>query len=65
MKRIPKMYNSVERSCELKMTTRADKLGNVFYCVEYTNYSSTPAFTDYVTFKHLSSALDFITSNFK
>lgn len=57
MKRVPKMYNSSERDMILKLSTRVDKSGNVFFCVEYDG--------DYCTFGHLSSALDFINSNFR
>lgn len=51
------MYNSSERDMILKLSTRVDKSGNVFFCVEYDG--------DYCTFSHLSSALDFINSNFR
>ena len=57
MKRIAKMYNSEERDCIVKLTSRSDKSGNIFFCVQYQD--------DYATFSHLSSALDFINSNFK
>lgn len=62
MKRIPRKYNSEKQADLLVLSTRADKFGNVFYCVEYLNNDGNP---DYVTFQHLSSALDFIQSNFK
>lgn len=62
MKRIAKMYNSVERQQLLTLTTRADKLGNIFHVVEYSNNDGSK---DYACFAHLSSALDFIQSNFK
>lgn len=51
------MYNSVEDEIILKLSTRCDKRGNVFFCVQHGE--------DYVTFMHLSSAMDFIQSNFK
>lgn len=62
MKRVPRFYNSEEKDFVLKLSTRCDKFGNVFYCVDYTTPSGS---ADYVTFSHLSSALDFISSNFK
>lgn len=61
MKRNPIMYKTVERSQALSLTTRADKLGNIFHCVEYTNHEGV---RDYAMFKHLSSAMDFISTNF-
>lgn len=61
MKRIPKMYNSVERDCIIKLSSRTTKLGETFFCVEF----ETTDGSDYVTFAHMSSALDFIQSNFK
>lgn len=56
------MYNSVENSSILSLTTRRDKVGNVFHVVEYFNNDNSK---DYACFKHLSSALDFIDSNFR
>ena len=57
MKRIAKMYNSEEKECIVKLTSRCDKAGNVFFCVHFQD--------DYATFAHMSSALDFIQSNFR
>lgn len=56
MKRIAKMYNSEERDLILKMSTRCDKRGNVFVCVEFGD--------DYFTFSNMVSALDFVNMNF-
>lgn len=61
MKRNPFMYKTVERSQSLSLTTRSDKLGNILHCVEYTNNEGS---RDYVMFKHLSSVIDFISTNF-
>ena len=57
MKRIPKMYNSEEVECIVKLSSRSDKKGNIFFCVSFGS--------DYATFRHLSSALDYIESNFR
>lgn len=62
MKRIPLMYQSEEQSKDLVLSTRSDKLGNVVHCVEYLNNDGS---RDYAFFTHLSSALDFIHSNFR
>lgn len=62
MKRIPMKFKTEELSEELRLSTRRDKLGNIYHCVDYINNNGTP---DYVMFSHLSSALDFIHSNFK
>lgn len=56
MKRLPRKFNSDENEVVLKLTTRCDKKGNIFYLVEFGS--------DYFAFLHLSSALDFIQSNF-
>lgn len=56
MKRLPKLYNSSVDDVVLKLTSRRTKKGDVFFCVEFND--------DYATFNHLSSALDFINSNF-
>lgn len=62
MKMIPKFYNSIHEKDVVKLTTRSDKKGDVFHCVEFVH----PRFGDmYMTFEKLSSALDFIQSNFK
>ena len=62
MKRIPLFYQSEENQKDLVLSTRSDKLGNVLHCVEYLNNDGSK---DYAFFSHLSSALDFIHSNFK
>ena len=62
MRRIPMKYKTEELSEELRLSTRRDKLGNIYHCVDYVNANGTP---DYVMFSKLSSALDFIHSNFK
>lgn len=61
MKRNPLMFQTIERSQVLSLTTRADKLGNIVHCVEYTNSENRK---DYAMFKKLSSAMDFISTNF-
>lgn len=63
MKRIPIRFKTDETSVILHVSTRVDKAGNIFYFVEYPNLDS--GLTEYVAFKHLSSALDFIQTNFK
>lgn len=62
MKRVPNLYSSEEVTKELSISTRSDKLGNIFHYVEYLNNDGS---SDYARFEHLSSALDFIHSNFK
>lgn len=62
MKRIPKLYNSTEKELILKLTTRADKFGNVFFCVSW--YKEESDCIDYATFENMSSAMDFIKCNF-
>lgn len=62
MKRVPLFYQTEEECKDLSLTTRTDKLGNVLHCVEYLNNDGSK---DYAFFTHLSSALDFIHSNFK
>lgn len=57
MKRIPLMYKTEEVEKILSLSTRSDKRGNVYHCVTFGE--------DYVFFKHLSSAMDYIQSNFK
>lgn len=60
-KRKPTFYNTFEDKKELVLSTRSDKLGNVFHYVQYYNADGS---SDYVRFSHLSSAMDFINSNF-
>lgn len=62
MKRISLFYQSEENQNDFVLSTRYDKLGNVFHCVEYLNYDGSK---DYAFFHQLSSAVDFINSNFK
>ena len=62
MKRIPTLYNSEEQEKLLTLSTRCDKLGNVYHYVEYFENDGTQ---NYARFAHLSSAMDFISSNFK
>lgn len=62
MKRIPTFYNSELEQIELTLITCSDKLGNIHHYVEYFNNDGSK---DYASFKNLSSALDFIHSNFK
>lgn len=62
MKRVPNYYKTEENTKELVLSTRSDSLGNIFHCVEYLNTDGTK---DYALFGKLSSALDFINSNFK
>lgn len=52
------MYNTTEQELVVKLTTRSDQSGNIFFCVSYGE-------GDYVTFMHMSSAIDFIQSNFR
>lgn len=62
MKRVPNFYKTEENTKELVLSTRSDSLGNIFHCVEYLNNDGSK---DYALFRNLSSALDFINSNFK
>lgn len=57
MKRIPMKYNSNEEEQIIKLSSRMDKKGNLFYMVEFGD--------DYAAFSHMSSALDFIQTNFR
>lgn len=57
MEKISKIYNSEEKDLIIKLSSRCDRKGNIFFCV---NFGS-----EYYTFAHMSSALDFIQSNFK
>lgn len=62
MKRVPLFYKTEEVKQDITLTTRRDKLGNVFHVVEYVDNHDK---SDYAFFTHLSSALDFIQSNFR
>lgn len=58
----PRFYKSVLQYYVLQISMRKDKLGELFYYVEYTDNDNVPRV---VYFAHLSSVLDFINSNFK
>lgn len=62
MQRIPLLYKTDVKSNDLTLTTRADKCGNVYHCVEYIDNNDVP---QYAMFSRLDSALDFIHTNFK
>lgn len=62
MKRIPLFYQTEEQVKDLVLSTRTDKLGNILHCVEYLNNDGNK---DYALFHNLSSAIDFIQTNFK
>lgn len=64
MIRIPLFYKTDEVSKDLCLTTRKDKFGNVFHCVEYPD-NDTESGRNYAMFKNLSSALDFVQTNFR
>lgn len=63
MKRIPLFYKTDENEKVLSLSTRSDKFGNIFHCVEFPCDNSETG-KDYAMFSHLSSALDFIQTNF-
>lgn len=50
-------YNSDEADVMVKVSSRRDKFGNVFFCCEYGD-------NEYVTFEKMSSVIDFVKSNF-
>lgn len=60
---VPKarIYKSEEIEKTLSVTMRKDKIGTMFYCVSWIDYHDNES---YCTFKHFSSVLDFIESNF-
>lgn len=62
MKRVPLFFKTEELTQDLRLSTRVDKLGNVFHVVEYFDSDDKPNYSFF--FVHLSSALDFIHSNF-
>lgn len=62
MKRIPMKFKTEELCEELRLSTRRDNFDNIYHCVDFVNNIGK---SDYVMFAHLSSALDFIYSNFK
>lgn len=57
-----KYYRTHPLSMILKLESVVDRRGNMFYCV--TMASGTKENIHYM-FQHLTSALDFINSNFK
>lgn len=61
MKYQPKYYKVSPLSLIVRLESVADKLGNVYYAVTTSNGSSD---NEHYLFKHLSSAVDFINSNF-
>lgn len=61
MRRKPTLYNSDLKDDIMHISCRSDKLGNVYYYVEYVNGSGTK---DYVRFAKMQSVIDFINSNF-
>ena len=57
----PKKYNSECLSTIVLVESRRSKLGDVFFCVNFTH----PRLGDmYVTFESMSSVIDFLKSNF-
>lgn len=64
MERKPLLYKTSELTKDLVLTSRSDKRGNVYHCVEYPDDNS-PSGMSYAMFQNLSSALDFIQTNFK
>lgn len=62
MKFVPSLYSSEIKEELLTLSTRCDKLGNIYHYVEYQNNDGSPG---YARFSNLSSAMDFISSNFK
>lgn len=55
-------YNSELIGTQLTLETRTDKLGNVFHYVTYIDNNDVK---QYARFEKISSAFDFINSNFK
>lgn len=64
MQRVPLLCKTEEVDRELTLSTRVDKFGKIFHCVEFPD-SDTPSGRNYALFEHLSSALDFIKTNFR
>lgn len=57
-----KIFKTTPLSLVLKLETVCDKCGNILHCVS----SCTGVYENsHVFFKHLSSAIDYIESNFK
>lgn len=61
MKRIPIKFKTSVNEQVLLVESRVDKLGNSVYCVSYRR----DGVDDYVCFNHMSSVIDFISTNFK
>lgn len=61
MKFQPKYYKSTPLSLVLKLETVCDKTGNIYHCVTTCNGEKE---NEHFFFSKLSSALDFISSNF-
>ena len=59
----PHKFNSIVQRNEILVSSRTDKKGNVFFLVEYYHPASDVPL--YACFEKLSSALDFIHSNFE
>lgn len=62
VKFVPRYYKTHPLSLIVKLESVTDKLGNLYYSVTLANgvYEN-----EHYMFKHLSSALDFIDSNFE
>lgn len=58
MNRIPLKYKSERQRQVLTLEARTSKRGDVFFLVSWDDEK------DYICFKHMSSALDFINTNF-
>lgn len=61
MKRKPTLYNSDFEYNILQVSARSDKMGNVFFYVEFENNDGSK---NYVRFSSMLSVVDFIKSNF-
>lgn len=55
----PRKYNSDQVKMEVSLSMRKSKSGDLFYMVEFPLCE-----LNYITFSDMSSALDFIKSNF-
>lgn len=63
MKRLPLLHQTDVVVTDISLTTRSDMLGNILHCVEYPD-NDTNTGKNHCFFKKLSSALDFIQTNF-
>lgn len=61
MQKIARKYNSEEVKSVVSLSMRRDKRGDLFYMVEYSGKNGQ----EYSCFEFMSSAIDFINSNFK